>query len=141
MVKITKQIAEAMGCVYVYDDWGRINIFADKVKTGKTMIAEVLPAYGVIDTTFAPITRVEKRQIFAFLKHVDLDFKGDEVGTVIDEMLDVAKIFVRRLDDSGVYDPQPGKLEYNCVIDFLDANMAGVRLTLTLKETQGECVE
>jgi hypothetical protein len=51
----------------------------------------------------------------------------------------VAKRYVLRLDALMVYEPLDGLLDYNAVIDFLDANMAGVRVTLTLKELQGGC--
>lgn len=137
----TQQVAHDMGCKYIYDDWGRINLHADRVKMGATLIAETLPTDGVIDTTLSPVVKVAKRSIFAFLKHCDLDFKGREVGEIIDEMLGVAKAFIVRLDKLGVYEPIANQVDFNAVIDFLDANMAGVRVTLTLKEIAGGCVE
>ena len=59
---------------------------------------------------------------------------------IIDEMLGIAKRYIVNLDAMGVFEPIAESLEYNAVIDFLDANMAGVRVTLTLKELEGECV-
>ena len=139
-MKATQQVALDMGCKYIYDEWGRINLHADKVRKGEILIAETLPTNGVIDTQFMPIVKTSKTQIFAFLKHCDLDFEGAQVGAIIDEMLGIAKEFVVRLDGFGVYEPLNTTIDYNAVIDFLDANMAGVRLTLELKELKGECV-
>ena len=136
----TKQVALDMGCKYLYDEWGRINLHADKLKMGDTVVVETLPTNGQIDTTFAPVVRTSRMAIFAFLKHCELDFDGVEVGEIIEEMLNKAKEYIIRLDRLGKFEPIDGIMDYNCVIDFLDANMAGVRVTLTLKELEGECV-
>lgn len=136
----TKQVALDLGCKYLYDEWGRINLHADKLKIGDVVVVETLPTNGQIDTRFAPVVRTSRTAIFAFLKHCELDFKGAEVGAIIDEMLDLAKRYIVRLDATRAYEPIEGLMDYNAVIDFLDANMAGVRVTLTLKELEGECV-
>ena len=136
----TKQVALDLGCKYLYDEWGRINLHADKLKIGDVVVVETLPTNGQIDTRFAPVVRTSRTAIFAFLKHCDLDFKGAEVGEIIEEMLDLAKRYIVRLDATRAYEPIVGLMDYNAVIDFLDANMAGVRVTLTLKELEGECV-
>lgn len=136
----TKAVALSLGCKYLYDEWGRINLHADKLKLGDVVVVETLPTNGQIDTRFIPVVKTSRTAIFAFLKHCDLDFKGVEVGHIIDEMLNLAKKYVVKLDAIGYYEPIEGLLDYNCVIDFLDANMAGVRVTLTLKEVAGGCV-
>lgn len=136
----TKQIALELGAKYLYDEWGRINLHADKLKIGDVVVVETLPTNGQIDTRFAPVVRTSRTAIFAFLKHCDLDFKGAEVGAIIDEMLDLAKRYIVRLDATRAYEPIEGLMDYNAVIDFLDANMAGVRVTLTLKELEGVCL-
>lgn len=136
----TKQVALDMGCRYIYDEWGRVNLHADKLKMGDVVVVETLPTNGQIDTTFAPVVRTSRTAIFAFLKHCDLDFDGVEVGGIIEEMLAIAKEYIVRLDEFNAYEPLDGLIDYNSVIDFLDANMAGVRVTLTLKELVGGCV-
>ena len=136
----TKQVALDLGAKYFYDEWGRINLHADKLKIGDVVVVETLPTNGQIDTRFVPVVRTSRTAIFAFLKHCDLDFDGAEVGAIIDEMLDLAKHYIVMLDATRVYEPIEGLMDYNAVIDFLDANMAGVRVTLTLKELEGECV-
>ena len=137
----TKQVALDMGCKYIYDEWGRVNLHADKLKMGDAVVVETLPTNGQIDTRFSPIVKTSRTAIFAFLKHCDLDFDGVEVGGIIDEMLGVAKRYIVKLDALGVFEPIEDVLDYNSVIDFLDANMAGVRVTLTLKEIEGGCIE
>lgn len=136
----TKQVALDLGCKYLYDEWGRINLHADKLKIGDVVVVETLPTNGQIDTRFVPVVRTSRTAIFAFLKHCDLDFDGAEVGEIIEEMLDLAKHYIVMLDATRHYEPIEGLMDYNAVIDFLDANMAGVRVTLTLKELEGECV-
>lgn len=140
MSKVIERIAAEMGCAYIYDDWGRINLKADKHGNyNHTVIVETLPTNGQIDTTFAPVVRTSRTCIVAFLKPCELDFEGAEVGRIVDDMLDLAKLFVKRLDATQYYEPIEGLLDYNVVLDFLDANMAGVRVTLTLKELAGSC--
>ena len=139
-MRLTKQVALDMGCRYIYDEWGRVNLHADKLKMGDVLVVETLPTNGQIDTTFAPVVRTSRTAIFAFLKHCDLDFDGVEVGGIIEEMLAIAKEYIVRLDEFNAYEPLDGLIDYNSVIDFLDANMAGVRVTLTLKELAGGCV-
>lgn len=136
----TKQVALDLGAKYLYDEWGRINLHADKLDIGDVVVVETLPTNGQIDTRFVPVVRTSRTAIFAFLKHCDLDFKGVEVGAIIDEMLDLAKRYIVRLDATRAYEPIEGLMDYNSVIDFLDANMAGVRVTLTLKELEGVCL-
>ena len=142
MSKVIERIANEMGCAFIYDDWGRINLKADPYGNRKQtrLIIETLPTNGQIDTTFAPVVRTSRTCIVAFLKPCALDFEGAEVGLIVDEMLDLAKQFIKRLDATRYYEPIEGMLDYNVVLDFLDANMAGVRVTLALKELEGECV-
>ena len=142
MSKIIERIAAEMGCAYIYDDWGRINLKADRYGNKKhtRLIIETLPTNGQIDTRFAPVVRTSRTCIVAFLKPCALDFEGAEVGNIVDEMIDLAKQFIKRVDASGYYEPITTMLDYNVVLDFLDANMAGVRVTLELKELEGECV-
>ncbi len=142
MSRIIESIAAEMGCAYIYDDWGRINLKADKYGNRKEqrLIIETLPTNGQIDTRFAPLVRTSRTCIVAFLKPCALDFEGAEVGYIIDEMLELAKDFIMRLDAVGYYEAVDTLLDYNVVLDFLDANMAGVRVTLTLKELEGGCV-
>lgn len=136
----TKQVALDLGAKYLYDEWGRINLHADKLAIGDVVVVETLPTNGQIDTRFAPVVTTSRTAIFAFLKHCNLDFKGFEVGHIIDEMLALVKRYIVRLDATGAFEPIDGLLDYNAVIDFMDANMAGVRVTLTLKELEGGCV-
>lgn len=139
-LKPTEAIARAMGLEYIYDEWGRVNLYADKLPVGTSVLVETLPTNGQIDTRFMPLVRTSKVAIFAFLHHCDLDFEGVQVGTIIDDMLEKAKEFIVRLDLTHYYEPITTLLDYSSVIDFLDANMAGVRVTLELKELEGGCV-
>ena len=141
MSRTTKGIAEAMGFAYIYDDWGRINVRADKVEVGKDILCEVLPPTGTIDTKLTPQARISKETIFAFLRHIDLDFNGDAAGEAIDAMADKALEFIMRLEASGQYEAFSDELTWNAVLDFLDSNMAGVRVTLPLVPITSSCVD
>lgn len=139
-MRITQQIALELGAVYMYDTWERINLRADKLKIGDVLVGELLPTGGMIDTSFAPVVREQRNTSIVFMTHCDLDFEGASVGLIIDDMLALAKRYLVRLDASMVFEPVGNDVEWQVLIDRLDANMAGVALSLTLKDNQGECV-
>lgn len=139
-MRITQQIALELGAVYMYDTWERINIRADKLKIGDVLVGELLPTGGMIDTSFAPVVREQRNTSIVFMTHCDLDFEGASVGQIIDDMLALAKRYLVRLDASMVFEPVGNDVEWQALKDKLDANMAGVALSLTLKDNQGECV-
>lgn len=139
-MRITQQIALELGAVYMYDTWERINIRADKLKIGDVLVGELLPTGGMIDTSFAPVVREQRNTSIVFMTHCDLDFEGASVGQIIDDMLALAKRYLVRLDASMVFEPVGKDVEWQALKDKLDANMAGVALSLTLKDNQGECV-
>lgn len=139
-MRITQQIALELGAVYMYDTWERINLRADKLKIGDVLVGELLPTGGMIDTSFAPVVREQRNTSIVFMTHCDLDFEGASVGQIIDDMLALAKRYLVRLDESLVFEPVGNDVEWQVLIDRLDANMAGVALSLTLKDNQGECV-
>lgn len=139
-MRITQQIALELGAVYMYDTWERINLRADKLKIGDVLVGELLPTGGMIDTSFAPVVREQRNTSIVFMTHCDLDFEGASVGLIIDDMLALAKRYLVRLDASSVFEPMGNDVEWQALRNMLDANMAGVALSLTLKENQGECV-
>lgn len=139
-MRITQQIALELGAVYMYDTWERINLRADKLAIGDVLVGELLPTGGMIDTSFAPVVREQRNTSIVFMTHCDLDFEGASVGLIIDDMLALAKRYLVRLDESMVFEPVGNDVEWQVLIDRLDANMAGVALSLTLKDNQGECV-
>lgn len=139
-MRITQQIALELGAVYMYDTWERINLRADKLAIGDVLVGELLPTSGMIDTRFAPVVREQRNTSIVFMTHCDLDFEGASVGLIIDDMLALAKRYLVRLDESMVFEPVGNDVEWQVLIDRLDANMAGVALSLTLKDNQGECV-
>lgn len=139
-MRITQKIALELGAVYMYDTWERINLRADKLKIGDVLVGELLPTGGMIDTSFAPVVREQRNTSIVFMTHCDLDFEGASVGLIIDDMLALAKRYLVRLDASLVFEPVGNDVEWQVLIDRLDANMAGVALSLTLKDNQGECV-
>lgn len=139
-MRITQQIALELGAIYMYDTWERINLRADKLKIGDVLVGELLPTGGMIDTSFAPVVREQRNTSIVFMTHCDLDFEGASVGLIIDDMLALAKRYLVRLDASLVFEPVGNDVEWQVLIDRLDANMAGVALSLTLKDNQGECV-
>lgn len=139
-MRIAKEIANALGCYYMYDTMERINLRADILPVESTLIGELLPTSGTIDTTFAPLVREQRNTTFVFMRHCELDFKGKDVGDIIDDMVGIAKRFIVKLDASGLFEPIANVKEWSPIINRLDANMAGVALTLELKDAAGECV-
>lgn len=133
MSKLIEQIAERLGASYIYDDFARINLRADSVEKFP-LIVETLPVDGSLNMRFLPVVQAQKNVTIAFLEPCPLDFDGARVDTHLLHMLELATAFVRELaKGGGVYIPDD--LDYNAVLDFMDANLVGVRITLALPET------
>lgn len=124
-----KQIAHKLGCTYIKDDFARINLHADKV-VKYPLICETLPTGGEIVTQHAPAMSYTKDIILCFLAPCRLDFSGREASDIIDKMVLLARKFIVMYCESHGAD-MPARLRYNAVLDFLDVNLAGVRVTLT----------
>lgn len=133
---IIKQIAERLGASYMYDDFGRINKRADSVKKWP-LIAEVIPAEGQINTKFLPLCSITRNTIIAFLTPCPLDFDGESIEPQLEQMLDLCARFLSEYNAEG-YDV-PDTLQYNLVLDTMDANLCGVRVTLPKVDREGKC--
>lgn len=125
-----KRIATALGCSYINDDFARINRLADKI-TRWPLICETLPTSGEIICTHAPAMAVTKDVIICFLTPCNFDFTGHEGSDKINEMLTLAQKFVAAYCEAHGIEI-PARLRYNAVLDFLDVNLCGVRLNMTL---------
>ena len=131
MSELIKGIASGLGCSYLYDDWGRINQRADQIKKFP-LICEVMPAEGSIDIRRLPMTQVTRTTVVAFLMPCDFDFKGCEVGDIIDHMLVLCGKFLARYAERASVTDMGDTIAYNAVLDFMDANLCGVRITLPM---------
>lgn len=121
--------AQRKNCAYIRDDFARVNLLADKV-TKYPLIVETLPTDGTINASMAPALQVSKNVIVCFLTPCNLDFTGDEATVAINDMLRLACEFVNEYVD--INPDMVRTVNFNAVLDFLDANLAGVRLTLPL---------
>lgn len=133
MSKLIEQIAERLGASYIYDDFARINLRADSVEKFP-LIVETLPVDGSLNMRFLPVVQAQKNVTIAFLEPCPLDFDGARVDVHLAHMLELATAFVRELAKVGGVNI-PDDLDYNAVLDFMDANVVGVRVTLALPET------
>lgn len=126
-MNVIEQIATALNASYIRDDFARINLLADKV-TKYPLIAETLPTDGVINGAFAPAYAATKNVIVCFLVPCHLDFTGDDVSAKIDEMINLAQRFCAKYKE--VNGDFPANIRFNAVLDFLDANLCGIRCTI-----------
>lgn len=124
-----KQIATELNCSYIHDDFARINLLADKV-THYPLIAETLPTDGEIICTHAPAMTATKNVIVCFLTPCNFDFTGHEASDKINDMLELAQRFIVKYCALHGVDI-PARLRYNAVLDFMDYNLCGVRVSLT----------
>lgn len=127
MSKLIEQLAEQLGASYTYNDEGRINLTADKLKKWP-LVAEFIPAAGNFDTKLAPVIRTRRDTIVAFLVPCDLDFEGATIAPQIELMTQYAAKFLNAYIAAGY--ELPDIVAYNIVLDYLDKNLTGVRVTL-----------
>lgn len=137
-MRAIKEIAAQLGCSYVYDDFGRINLHADQIKRFP-LIAEVIPAEGTINTKLAPVYSTTRTTIVAFLTPCNLDFIGEQAGNKIDAMIALCQKFLQAYTERDDVQALPDSITYNAVLDFLDGNLCGIRITLPMTDNGG-CV-
>jgi hypothetical protein len=127
-------IAEQLGITYLYDNWATANVRLDKEKM--PVMINVLPVSGKFS-----LSRVQIRDcpncMLAFADLTELDFDGVDNDEVIERCKSHAIDFIKRLNNSGLFEPVDGDITYSVFYDKLDVNITGVVIELQLKEVHG----
>lgn len=137
-MKGIKEIAKALGMSYMFDDWARVNVRADKVDK-YPLLVDMLPSGGAFGLQSGQI-KDEQNCLFAFLDKTPLDFDGTTNDAIIERMKTLAKKFIYQINNGGIYEAIDGDtLPYSVVYDKLDENVTGITIELTLIPIEGEC--
>lgn len=135
-----KKIVESLGIGYIFDDWSRANLKADKPTILYPLCVNLLPVSGTF-SFYSGIVKDSPNCLFAFLDKTDLDFDGKENSEIVERMKNLALKFIAKLNSSGVFEPIEGDIRYSVVYDKLDVNLTGITIEITLKPLRGICEE
>lgn len=130
-MRVIERIAKQMQCSYIYDDFWRINMHADKVKHWP-LITEGVPADGGVDTRRMPMMTTTRNTMVSFLVPCRLDWEGERVTEKVDAMLVLMRKFLRELVAEGY--AVPDAVQYATIINQYNSNLCGVRMTLPMTE-------
>lgn len=131
-----RTIVESMGedVSYMFKNWSQANEEIDHID-GPTIIY-VLPPSGDLDFGYSQVKDYPQSQI-AFVASTEFDFEGEENDNIIEQMKRLCIRFVKRLNQSGLFEPIEGRLTYRVLYDYFDQNVTGVVITPPLVEEEG----
>ncbi len=119
---------------YLFDNWAQANVHLDKIK--QPTIVYVLPPSGSLTFSWRDV-KDSPTSMLAFVCHTKFDFKGKENDGIIEAMKRLCIRFVRKFNESGLFEPIEGSLPYRVLYDHLDANVTGITIEPILKEVDG----
>lgn len=122
---------------YIHQDWTGGNIALDTSKLPAVFF--LLPVSGniMIDTTM----RDAPNCMIFFLDRVRTDPDGRDNGMVAERCKRMAYEFLLKVMFSGKFQELPEQIEYKYIYDQMDAGVTGLRLSLTLEEAAGLCLD
>ena len=131
-----RTIVESIGgdVEYRFANWAQANVSLDKVKI--PTIIYVLPPSGTLDFSWRDVKDRPNTQI-AFVCNTKFDFNGQENDGIIEAMKRLCILFIRKLNDSGMFETIEGSVPYRVLYDYLDSNVTGIVIEPTLKEVVG----
>lgn len=129
-------IVKSMGedVEYQFMNWAQANVRLDKVS--RPTIVYVLPPSGNLTFSWKDVKDSPNSQI-AFVCNTKFDFDGQENDGIIEAMKRLCIRFIRKLNDSGLFSPIDGAIQYRVLYDYLDANVTGIVIEPTLVEING----
>lgn len=130
-----KSIAECFtGCDYLFANWAQLNVELDDIT--KPTICYILPPSGTITPSLSATSFIDKPQTqIAFLCPTEFDFDGEENDELVEMMKLLACMFIRCLNESGLFDMIDGEeIVYQIPYDTLDDNLTGVIINLPIEE-------
>lgn len=134
--EILKEVAKKLEASFVFDNWAGANISLDNITF--PAIVYILPASGSLNINNGWI-KDNQNAMIAFLNKTDFQTTGENNGSVVDDMKDLAKRFFVSLNKTGMFQEIGGLIQYRAVYDMLDVNVAGVTFEIELKEIVGIC--
>lgn len=146
-----QSVVEGLGLSFLCETWQRANVVLDKYYrssngevVGEPSLPAVLltqPVEGSLNVSARFDTYTDAvRCTLDFLQAMPLDFTGEDVERIGDELKAYAAQFISNANASGHFERIDGEQPYNILFDQADANLMIFRLNLSLKESVGQCV-
>ena len=133
-----KSVAETIeGLTYVFENWTKADIRMDRLPL--PAMVNLLPVSG----SFKLKNNQFKDQpncMFAFFDKSLRDSTGTEYDTVVDRCKSLAIEFIARLNESALFEPIEGEINYSVSLDKLSTSVSGIIVSVQLKEVIGVCV-
>lgn len=135
--KVAAVAALFTGIEYRFMNWAQLNVEVDHVE--RPTICYILPPSGELTPTRSgALWKDAPETQFAFLTPTDFDFDGALNDEKIEIMKNLAKQFIKALNESGEFELIDGEaLPYQVAYDVLDDNLTGIILTVRLTERIG----
>lgn len=130
-------IAKGVRTKYLFANWAQANVEFSKVK--EPTIVYVLPASGDLDISWKEIKDSPETQI-AFIDRTQFDFNSTENDEIIERMKHLCYKFIKQLNESGLFEIVEGRVHYRVIYNYLDENVTGILINLTLKEIEGTSI-
>lgn len=130
-------IAKGVRTKYLFANWAQANVEFSKVK--EPTIVYVLPASGDLDISWKEIKDSPETQI-AFIDRTQFDFNSTENDEIIERMKHLCYKFIKELNESGLFEIVEGRVHYRVIYNYLDENVTGILINLTLKEIEGTSI-
>lgn len=119
---------------YQFVNWAQANVALDKVD--KPTIVYVLPPSGTLSFSWKDVKDSPNSQI-AFICNTKFDFNGRENDGIIEAMKRLCIRFIRKFNESDLFEPIDGLIQYRVLYDYLDVNVTGIVIEPTLNEIDG----
>lgn len=133
--KIRSVVERMDKLTYVYEDLRGANLKMDSASL--PVCVNVIPLSGNIRVTPTQI-KWNPRCQFWFVDKINLDADNDELQDVVDRCMDYAYEFLLTLNESRHFEPVENvDVETQIIVSDTDANVAGVSITLDLRERDG----
>lgn len=129
---IVKSLGEDVD--YQFCNWAQANVALDKID--KPTIVYVLPPSGTLSFSWKDVKDSPNSQI-AFVCNTKFDFDGQENDGIIEAMKRLCIRFIRKFNESDLFEPIDGLIHYRVLYDYLDANVTGIVIEPTLNEIDG----
>lgn len=132
--KKVRKIVESLGVSYMFKNWAQANDEIDNIDA--PTVIYVLPPSGELFFHYSSVKDYPQSQI-AFVSPTDFDFDGEENDNIIEQMKRLCIRFVKKLNESGLFEPIDGRLSYRVLYDHFDQNVTGIVITPPLIEEEG----
>lgn len=134
--RIKSIAAHFTACEYVFANWAQLNVVVDNIQRDRPTICYILPPSGTLQVKRGSSLFIDKPSTqIAFLVSSEHDFDGEENDELIESMKKLAKMFVKCLNDSGLFEEIEEEILYQVPYDTTDENVTGIVVTLPIVET------